>query len=302
MRIWGWLGLAAGLLWAQECDIIFVSPNGGTGPGTGTRENPAELNYAISNLLTPTIRRLYLAHGIYTLTQTLPLYNNLEIEGGFDPNQGWLKTNLFPTIIFRAAVNPTPNPNRLVAIAGVNVSGFRIQDVEVYVEDATPLGGGTTTYGLYLSGCSNYVVNRCRFSAGAGAPGDTGANGAAGRNGANGQIGQPGDENGPCCRAGGAGGSSWSGGLVAGGRGGDGGQRGTCGPFGTAYNGDPGQAGNPTSAQPYAPAGGLGGAGGTGNATLISFNCDRTPAQTAATANPGRMARMARMAGRGTHP
>ena len=86
MRIWGWLGLAAGLLWAQECDIIFVSPNGGTGPGTGTRENPAELNYAISNLLTPTIRRLYLSYGIYTLTQTLPLYNNLEIEGGFDPN------------------------------------------------------------------------------------------------------------------------------------------------------------------------------------------------------------------------
>jgi hypothetical protein len=110
MRIWGWLGLAAGLLWAQECDIIFVSPNGGTGLGTGARENPAELNYAISNLLTPTIRRLYLSYGIYTLTQTLPLYNNLEIEGGFDPNQGWRKTNLFPTIIFRAAVNPTLIP------------------------------------------------------------------------------------------------------------------------------------------------------------------------------------------------
>ena len=163
MRIWGWLGLATGLLWAQECDIIFVSPNGGTGPGTGTRENPAELNYAISNLLTPTIRRLYLSHGIYTLTQTLPLYNNLEIEGGFDPNQGWLKTNLFPTIIFRAAVNPTPNPNRLVAIAGVNVSGFRIQDVEVYVvyvEDATPLGGWHDDVWVV----SEWVFQLCRES------------------------------------------------------------------------------------------------------------------------------------------
>jgi PKD repeat protein len=288
MRFWGWIGLAIGLLRAQECDIIFVAPNGGTGPGVGTRENPAELNYAISNLLTPTIRRLYLSYGIYTLTQTLPLHDNIEIEGGFDPNQGWLKTNLYPTILFRAAVNPTPNPNRIVGIAGVNVSGFRIQDIELYVEDATPLGGGTTTYGLYLSGCSNYVVNRCRFSAGAGAPGDPGANGAAGRNGADGQIGQPGDENGSCCRSGGAGGSSWSGGLVAGGRGGDGGERGTCGFLGsTAYNGDPGHAGNPTSAQPYAPAGGLGGAGGTGIATFLSTGCDRTSAQDGSDGQPG---------------
>ncbi len=222
--------MIAGVVLAQECDILFVAPNGSTGPGSGTRDNPAELNYAISSLLTPSIRRLYLAYGIYTLNQPLPLVNGLQVEGGFDPAQAWVKTNLFPTILFRAAVNPQPNPSRLVAIEGLGVSGFRLQDLEVYVEDATALGAGTTTYALYLNGCSDYVINRCRFSAGAGANGDPGQNGAAGRNGAAGQIGQPGDEDGGCCRSGGAGGSSWSGGLVAGGRGGDGGQRGTCAP------------------------------------------------------------------------
>ncbi|MCX7607351.1 MAG: hypothetical protein N2170_08840, partial [Bacteroidia bacterium] len=248
-RFLPWLALI-GLLSAQECDIIFVVPNGSTGPGAGTRDNPAELNYAITNLLSPTIRRIYLGYGIYTLTRSLPLHTGLQLEGGFDPNQAWVKTNLYPTILFRAAVNPQPNPNRLVAIEGTNVSGFRIQDVEVYVEDAVALGGGTTTYALYLNGCSNYVVNRCRFSAGAGANGNPGANGAAGRNGAAGQIGERGDEDGGCCRLGGAGGNSWSAGLVAGGRGGDGGQRGTCGPGGQAFPGAAGQTGNPPSAQP----------------------------------------------------
>lgn len=284
--------LLLGLLWiggllAQECDIIYVTPNGATGPGAGTRDNPAELNYAISNLLTPTIRRIYLGYGIYTLTQPLPLHNGLELEGGFDPSQAWVKTNLYPTILFRAAVNPQSNPSRLVAIEGINVSGFRIQDLEVYVEDATALGAGTTTYALYLNGCSNYVVNRCRFSAGAGANGDPGQNGAAGRNGAAGQIGQQGDEDGGCCRAGGAGGNGWSGGLVAGGRGGDGGQRGTCGPGGQAYNGAAGQPGNPPTPQPFAPAGGSGGAGGVGNSTIISLGCDNFAAQNGADGQPG---------------
>lgn len=283
IQVW----LILGLVLAQECDIIFVSPNGSTGPGSGTRDNPAELNYAIANLLTPTIRRLYLAYGIYTLTQPLPLHNGIQVEGGFDPAQGWLKTNLYPTILFRAAVNPQPNPSRLVAIEGIGVSGFRLQDLEVYVEDATALGAGTTTYALYLNGCSNYVVNRCRFSAGAGANGDPGQNGAAGRNGAAGQIGQPGDEDGGCCRSGGAGGNSWSGGLVAGGRGGDGGQRGTCGPGGQAYAGAPGAPGNPSTPQPYAPAGGSGGAGGVGNATLISWNCDNFTQQNGGDGQPG---------------
>lgn len=296
--LWGLAGLA--LVWAQECDIIFVMPNGGTGPGAGTRDNPAELNYAISNLLTPTIRRIYLGYGIYTLTQPLPLHNGLQLEGGFDPSQAWVKTNLFPTILFRVAQNPTPNPNRLVAIEGVGVSNFRIQDIEVYVEDATALGAGTTTYALYLNGCSNYVINRCRFSAGAGANGNPGANGAAGRNGAAGGLGDRGDEDGGCCRSGGAGGNSWSGGLVAGGRGGDGGQRGTCGPGGQAFAGAPGQSGNPATAQSFAPAGGSGGAGGVGNSTLISVGCDNFAAQNGADGQPGQNGANGATGGAGT--
>ncbi|MEN3041368.1 MAG: PKD domain-containing protein [Bacteroidia bacterium] len=288
------------LVWGQECDVIFVSPNGNTGPNVGTRDNPAELNYAITNLLTPTIRRIYLAAGIYTLNQPLPLHNGLQIEGGFLPAQGWIKTNLFPTILFRAAVNPQSNPSRLVAIQGINVSGFRIQDLEVYVEDATALGAGTTTYALYLNGCSNYIVNRCRFSAGAGANGNPGANGAAGRNGAPGQIGERGDEDGGCCRLGGAGGNSWSGGLVAGGNGGTGGARGTCGPFGSAFPGAPGQQGNPTTAQPYAQAGGSGGTGGTGNASVISVNCDNFPAQNGGDGQPGQNGANGAAGGAGT--
>ena len=37
---------------AQQCDIIYVSPSGTSSAGSGTSTNPANLNYAINNLVT----------------------------------------------------------------------------------------------------------------------------------------------------------------------------------------------------------------------------------------------------------
>ncbi len=263
---------------AQQCDIIYVAPNGSTTLPTGTRDNPADLNFAITNLLGPTTRKVYLAYGYYILDTTFTLVNGITLEGGFDPNNNWAKTNEFKTILFRTLNNPQLNPRRIVAVEGINLSNFRIQDIDILVDDATSLNDGTSLYGIYLNGCSNYVISRCFVNSGAAADGANGQDGLNGSDGADGSIGQPGEDDGPCCRTGGAGGSSWSGGLPgpAGGKGGDGGQRGTCSsawqctigsPDGSGFPGDPGQAGGGAN-------GGAGGAGGPANTRCTSSGND----------------------------
>ncbi|MDW8158687.1 MAG: hypothetical protein RML72_07405 [Bacteroidia bacterium] len=256
-------------VWGQQCNIIYVAPNGATQGASGevgTAFMPADINYAI-NLLTPSTRKIYLAAGTYFLKQTFPLRNNnIEFEGGFDPSNNWAKTTGKITRIIRTRDNVTPNPNRLVAIEARNISGFRIQDVTIQVEDATPLQNSVSTYGVYINNCSNYTINRCIVIAGDAADGTKGADGANGRNGGNGRIGREGDEDGPCCRDGGAGGNAWSNGLVAGGRGGNGGQRGT---IAQGFNGDRGQDGfSPLNLQ------GRGGSPGIGRAPVVSLGCD----------------------------
>ena len=263
---------------AQECDIIFVSPNGAdTGaPGTvGTRLNPAELNFAVQNLLTPNIRRVYLAAGVYTLETVFPLQDSLLIEGGFDPAQDWAKTNLTPTFIYRDTFNIQTNPNRLVGFEGINVSNFRISELDIIVANANlpdtsqTDNNGVSTYGIYLSGCSDYTINRCFVRAGNASNGVKGNFGQQGAAGADGGIGGPGDEDGPNGTAGGAGGESWSticGGCAAGGAGGDGGAEGNCG----GGNSNPGAPGNDGFTAPLA---GSGGTPGAPNSVLTSIGC-----------------------------
>lgn len=276
----GYFGLAFGMqAFAQQCDIIYVTPNGATtgAPGTvGTQANPANINYAIT-LMTPQIRHIYLAVGVYdSLNAAFPLVNGATFEGGFDPAQNWAKTNNGTTLIIRRANNPILNPSRLVGILADNVDNVRIQDISLTVEDGTVLGAGTSIYGVYLSNSENYIINRCNIKAGNAANGNVGENGVSGQNGGDGAIGQKGDEDGGCCRAGGAGGNAWSGGIAKGGKGGDGGERGTCP---TVFPPQSGQAFNGYKGQDGASPGGIGGTGGLpglGNATLISLGCDNT--------------------------
>jgi|GEM_PF-914801 len=161
---------------AQECGVIYISPNGVNTGIAGTRSTPASLDYGLS-LVSPTNKRLWLASGIYTLSQTLVLQDSLHMEGGFDPIT-WVKSNTTPTILFRDSTNILASANALIGLRGDNVTGFRLQDIQIETEFVTT--PQTSTYGLFLNNCSSYMLVRTHVrsgNAGAGADGQTGADG-----------------------------------------------------------------------------------------------------------------------------
>ncbi len=161
-------------VFGQECGIIYVSPSGAGSGTTGTRANPASLSHGLT-LANVTNNVLWLAAGTYTITDFLPIPTNVTIEGGF--NAAWIKSNSTPSIISRAAANPLPNPaNALVGLAGLNASGFRLQDLTINVAAAP--SAGISVYGIYLASCSNYNIVRCEVNTGNGGAG--GAGGAGG--------------------------------------------------------------------------------------------------------------------------
>lgn len=264
-------------LQAQECGYVYVSPTGANTGAAGTRANPASLQYGLT-LLSAANNHMRMAQGTYTINQPISLASNFTIEGGFESNQ-WIKSNTYSTIIQRSALNVEPNPSRITAFQAVNMSAFRLQDLTIQVANAT--GNGVSTYGIYLSGCSNYNITRCTIIAGNGTPGQSGTAGTAGQNGAAGQNGETGEGEGGCCRAPGAGGSGSFPGSFAGGLGGFGGIRGgfttdvvlglcVVEPGSEFTNpGSPGQNGN-------GPQGGLGGAGGVGlcELTYVNLSCN----------------------------
>ena len=170
---------------AQQCDVIYVSPTGASAGNAGTRATPASLRYGIS-LAGGTANTLWLAEGNYALSDTVGLKNGISIEGGFNPLT-WVKSNSTPTILHRDNTNPLPVANAIALFYGVNLTGFRLQDLTILLDDAT--GNSVTEYGVYLNSCSNYNIVRCNVTAGAGSPGlpgTQGTNGAAGGNGGNG--------------------------------------------------------------------------------------------------------------------
>ncbi len=232
----------------QECGIFYVTPNG---TGSGTKTAPTSLPNALA-AVAPGQSHIRLAAGNYPISAPLNLISNVTLEGGFNPAT-WVKSNVTPTRILRNNSNVEINPARLVAISAMNITGFHLHDITVEVADAT--GSGVTTYGVHISGCSNYSLNRVRSTAGSGSNGLNGVAGVDGANGANGANGLDGNNfcpNGSTCEgipggdnnAGGAGGNSWSGGSAAGGNGGNGGPKGSSGSvFGGQGQGVDGQNG-----------------------------------------------------------
>lgn len=205
---------------AQECGIIYVSPTGATSGITGTRDNPAEFQYAFT-LVNPANNHLRLAHGVYELTEPLDIPSDIVIEGGFE-EATWYKTNSDTTILHRDNSNHDPINKALMAVRAVNQSNFRFQDMTVKVDDAP--SNGVSIYGMYFSGCTDYYVSRCIVYTGNGSDGLPGTSGQQGLPGANGLDGDTGEDEGPCCRAGGPGASGSFPGSNAGGNGGDGGE------------------------------------------------------------------------------
>ncbi len=212
---------------AQECGIIYVTPNGASSGLAGTKANPANLFYGLTlaNASNPVIR---MAVGSYPISQALVLKDSVILEGGFLPNQNWAKTNTDSTVIIRDASNIQNNPARLVAVIADSISHFRLQDLRIRVADAP--GNGVTVYGIWLRKCRNYNIVRCWVHAGKGSDGVSGINGmngADGSNGGDGGIGCRRCDPTPAQLAGGTGGNSWSGGSAKGGDGGQGAARGT---------------------------------------------------------------------------
>ncbi|MFH1320337.1 MAG: PKD domain-containing protein [Bacteroidota bacterium] len=242
---------------AQECKIVYVTPNGATSGAAGTKANPAELLYGLT-LVNATDNKIHMSSGTYIIYNPLYMLNNITLEGGFDAIT-WEKSNSTSTTIYRDISNIEPSPNRLVAMYCISISNFRLQDLTI--RSAAAFANGISSYALYLGNCSDYNIIRCKFISGNGGNGDNGTNGINGIAGANGTSGQDGDEQGPCCTFGGNGASGSFVGSNAGGDGGDGGERGTadcafaCGQPIHATNGYSGQPGAGTG-------GGIGGNGG----------------------------------------
>lgn len=255
---------------AQECGVVYVTPNGVSVGAAGTKTNPASLVYGLT-LANPANKRIWLQSGTYTLSNPINIPSGVDLDGGYDIN--WQKSNGAASIILRNTSNIENNPSRLVAVYCNGVNNFRLQDLTIRVTNA--FGNGTSTYGLYMNNCSNYKLVRCKVIAGNAGAGNNGTAGTPGMNGVGGTVGENGDEDGPCCRAGGAGGSGSFPGSFAGGQGGDGGERGEYYEWtadGATYPGYPGLNG-------AGLGGGFGGSGGIGIfTTIISLECDRSQA------------------------
>ena len=264
----GFLLLVFAHVQAQQCNVIYVTPGGASSGPAGTKTAPASLTYALT-LANSSDNKIYMASGTYIISSALNLVSNVSVEGGFNATT-WAKSNGSTTTIIRDNTNPLTNPGRLVGVIGNNITNFRLQDLTIRV--LSTFDNAVSTYTVYLSGCSNYQLVRCKFIGGNAGNGVNGTNGTNGAGGANGQIGQNGDEDGSCCITGGNGASGSFVGSFAGGRGGDGGARGTyVFPIGGSTNN--GITGLPGAGPGFGP----GGFGGIGvYTTIISVSCDRT--------------------------
>lgn len=244
---------------AQQCDVIYVTPNGN---GNGSRANPTNLVAGLG-MVTPTANRLWLAIGVYNINTEIQLVNDVTIEGGFDPANGWIKSNTPATVIHRTNGNLLPPPANATGIfMGVNVSGFRLQDLTLEMD--IPNGVAATAYGVYLNGCSNYNIVRCHVTSADGTPGVAGVSGTVGNPGS---AGSPGVNGGvEPAKPGGAGGAGGS----NGGNGANSGVHGSVGPPGQTGGGSCGGAGGTTGTGPSCSLG----------CTFGSPNCNSaTPGQ-----------------------
>jgi len=258
-------GLGISSCFAQQCTVIYVSPNGASAGTAGTKAAPASLTYALT-LVSATNNKIFMASGTYNISAAINMKANLSIEGGYNVIT-WKKSNSSATTIYRDNSNVEPTPNRLVAMYCSSISNFRLQDLTI--RTASGFGGGVSSYGIHLDACSNYQIVRCKVIAGNAGNGTVGTNGNNGISGISGLPGEDGADKDAAPHAGGLGASGSFPGSNAGGKGGDGGDRGTaqcqlCGDPAFATNGYPGLNGTVSGS-----GGGFGGNGGQKTVTCI---------------------------------
>jgi len=155
---------------AQECNIVYVKAGGATSGVAGTKSTPASLLYGLT-LANSVDNKIYMASGTYYLFNAINMLSDVTLEGGFD-GITWVKGNGTSTTIYRDNSNVESSPTRLVAMYCMNISNFRLQDLTIQCSNA--FGSGASSYGVYMTGCSNYVVARCKIISGNAGNGDNG--------------------------------------------------------------------------------------------------------------------------------
>lgn len=137
--------------------------------------------------------------GYYLVHQTLNMPSDVTLEGGFIssgsyPNYDTTKTSLYGATTINkssayALYYPTGSQDaHYIAIRADNKQNFRIQDLKV--KTVSGYVSGSSKYGIYLNGCSNYKIVRVGMEPG------NGGNGAVPGNGANGVDGMAGSTGG----------------------------------------------------------------------------------------------------------
>jgi hypothetical protein len=274
-----------------QCSIVYVTTNGSP-TGSGTMSDPKSLEAAFQTAPEGSVVRI--ATGTYNINSPLSFSsNNIVIEGGFIDTLDWMKTSLQgATTIFRTNALPEGpvNQQRLVALSIIDKSGFEVHDITIRTADGD--APGMSTYGVYLSGCSNYKFVRCFINPGNASNGISGTNGLAGLTGTNGLLGASGSCDGGDCTfgsgdAGGAGGAGGVGaGSVPGGTGGpaqnNANNPGTAGTAATGRNGGGGGGGGAGGDECSTSNAGVGGAGGAS-----ACNAGPNGAAAGAQGNPG---------------
>jgi len=188
------IGLTGQCLLAQSnCGIIYVSPTGTIGIGTGTQSTPTTLQNALDSSVAGDILRL--ATGTYNLDSSIYLKDSITLEGGYDAIT-WTKTSIAgATNLLRSSANPEGGiyDRRLVCMYGNGITNFRLQDLTLRTVDANLYS--QSTYGLHLTNCSNYHIIRTQILPGNGRIGTSGAAGVNGGDGLAGGAGGAGADN-----------------------------------------------------------------------------------------------------------
>ncbi len=231
---------------STTCDVLYVTP---TGTGSGlTPSDPTNITAAIASVnCQSTVIKM--AIGTYNISAPIVMKSFITLEGGYNTSfTQKVSASGGQTIINRTATNIEGTANvdpRIVAISCIGISNFRLQDLTIQTANAPAPGTlvgnlrGISTYAVYLSGCSNYNIVRCRLLAGQGGQGTNGTPGVGFR-----PDGSPG--------TGGVGsGQSWT----------------ACG--GSSAAGSPG-----SSSSTGAPGGGGGGGVGGGGCNIFGCNAN----------------------------
>lgn len=232
---------------------VFVDAISGNDDNTGLKPGQALKTLAKGLLVAKnTSGREYLiiSRGDYN-ELNLILDTNISLYGGYDASAGWARS--------------TDQADKAFIHGGTKgLTGTGLQGVVIdllRIEAAEAVAPGESSYGIFLSSCTDVSLTRSTIIAGDAMGGQTGATGVTGSSGGNGGTGQSGceDSDGLCetCsrpNGGTGGGSSCSANGGQGGR-----------PGHETSNGDSGAGGS-------GPAGGQGGSGGTSQDTCGAFS------------------------------